>query len=318
MRSDEMRNPSFGAGFRLFAAAAVLAAAPPLVAQDARSAHTPGLTLASSVRGIVGTAALPLPWPLPGGHAERDTAFHIGWKPQADETAPMYAWSVDAMTAAAGLARLRSLGALGSARREVRMWMGFGIGAPDWMLRMVDEPGGARGELRFWWTGERARIGRFHGTPRQRAGHEALHRRFSRQMRGDTRRAGCTEWTESLDLETCRFTFRREPDWNAVLAAVDSLDAWTLANPATLTPPMRGGMHGSTLIVEVRDGDRYRTYAYWCPSLFPNLPEAARAHALAQLAEPMLARWRAIMSARFEAQERKAHRERLRRERAKI
>jgi hypothetical protein len=225
--------------------------------------------------------------------------IHVGWTPSADETRPMYAGSVDAVAHVLGWPLLRDSGALGGARREIRLWMISDLGAPDLVMRVVDGPGGAAGEVALWWPGA-SPPGENDSAP---DGWEA-ERGFARRMRADLASAGCTGDGKEAALETCRFTGPENPDWGAILARIDQLDAWTLANPATLQPPMRGGWHGTTLVVEVRDGERYRSYAYWCPSLFPHVPEARRAAALARLFEPFLAKWQEHMLERMAEQER--------------
>jgi hypothetical protein len=224
--------------------------------------------------------------------------IHIGWTPSADETRPMYAETVDAVAHVLGWPLLRDPGALDGARREVRLWM-VGFGAPDQVMRVVDGPDGATGEVALWWPGASP----FVGSDSALDGWKA-ERGFARRMRADLAAAGCTGDGRQAALETCRFTAPGNPEWDAVLARIDQLDAWTLANPATLQPRMRGGMHGTTLVVEVRDGERYRSYAYWCPSLFPRVPEARRADALARLFDPFLAKWREQMIERMAEQER--------------
>jgi hypothetical protein len=228
----------------------------------------------------------------------------IGWRPSADETRPRYATSVDPVAGLMGWPLLRDPGALGGARREVRLWMGFGIGSPDLAMRVVDGPGGASGEVVLWWPGEAPAGETFLGSDSERNEWAALRRGFAQRMRADLASAGCTESRRTVALETCRFTVPESPDWGAILARIDQLDAWTLANPATLQPPMRGGGHGSTLVVEVRDGERYRSYAYWSPSRFPHVPEARRADALAHLFHPFLAKWQELMMERMAEQER--------------
>jgi len=256
----------------------------------------------SGFRTLVLTAASAL---LCGGlSAQTGTAapreeLYIGWKPSADETRPMYTESVDAATQVLGWPRLRDPGALGGARREVRLWMGFGIGATDQVMRVVDNPGGATGEVALWWRGASPSGGSDSTQDGWR-----VERDFARRLRAELASVGCAGSGEQAALETCRFTVPENPDWGAILARIDQLDAWTLANPATLQPRMRGGMHGTTLIVEVRDGERYRSYAYWCPSLFPHVPEARRAVALRRLFDPFLAGWQELMTRRFEEQER--------------
>jgi hypothetical protein len=225
--------------------------------------------------------------------------IYIGWTPSADETRPMYAASVDAVSHVLGWPLLRDPGALGSARREVRLWMISDLGAPDQVMRVVDGPDGASGEVALWWRGASPA----RETDTAPDGWE-VERGFARRLRADLAAAGCTGDGKQAALETCRFTVPADPDWSAILARIDQLDAWTLANPATLRPQLRGGWHGTTLVVEVRDGERYRSYAYWCPSLFPDVPEARRADALAHLFDPFLTKWEEHMMERVAEQER--------------
>lgn len=131
-------------------------------------------------------------------------------------------------------------------------------------------------------------------------------RAFARRIRAELARDGCTDARRTGKTETCGLTVPARPDWAGILARIDELDAWTLANPAPLDPPLRGGMDGTTLVVEVRDGDPYRSYAYGCPTLSSGVPEVRRAAELASLFAPFFERAREGVRRESEARERQA------------
>jgi hypothetical protein len=69
---------------------------------------------------------------------------------------------------------------------------------------------------------------------------------------------------------------------------MDSLNPWTLPDPRTLNPPLRAGLDGWGILIEVRRGTQYRRYKYWAPDARHG-PEADRARQLAAIvrsAEP--------------------------------
>src|SRR5262245_59572223 len=80
-------------------------------------------------------------------------------------------------------------------------------------------------------------------------------------------------------MYTCRATFTRSPDWAAVLKRAEAAGLWTL--PDQWLPP--DGMQiteGWGIIVELRDGNRYRVYHYNNPDVRGPSPENASAVAI--------------------------------------
>lgn len=76
----------------------------------------------------------------------------------------------------------------------------------------------------------------------------------------------------------------RDPpvDWERFLEALRRHRILDLPDPSTLEGDGIRGTDGFTLVVEVLDGSRYHTYAYWNPWMQP-WPEARHAVAIADL-----------------------------------
>ena len=91
----------------------------------------------------------------------------------------------------------------------------------------------------------------------------------------------CGERKRGPDYEYCEASV---PDsvWARVLRRLDSLSVMRLPDESVLEPPVGLGMDGTTLVVEARTRERYRTYAYWTPR-----PEAP--HPEVRLASEILA-----------------------------
>jgi hypothetical protein len=147
------------------------------------------------------------------------------------------------------------------------------------MLRISEAPDGVMGELIYWWE-----VPRFVAPDSQG---EALVAR----MREETvayardravRMYGCAPPVHGEAAEACRAQFSQPPNWQTLLARIDSLDPWTLPDPRTLDPPLRVGLDGWSIAVETRVGSDYRTYEYWAPNAQRG-PEARRAAQLAAL-----------------------------------
>ena len=68
-----------------------------------------------------------------------------------DPAQPKFAYHLDQVARAAGLEPLRSQ-TRPRAQREIRLWDGFGIVAPEELLRIVQDSGGVHGSHLFWWS----------------------------------------------------------------------------------------------------------------------------------------------------------------------
>lgn len=178
----------------------------------------------------------------------------------------------DPYVEAAGLRPLRDE-ILPAGTREIRAWVGGGLGWPQELFRLLERGGRMSGEyIRYWQLDNRDPPAPDSMT------FAALVRYHERGRCGPVRRGA--------NAEACRAQFRREPDWSAVWRAADSLDIWTLPDASTL--PEVVGPNGERIIsldgwgitVELRDGPSYRLWHYANPDRKP-WPEAARATAFA-------------------------------------
>lgn len=174
-----------------------------------------------------------------------------------DPAEPRFAYFIDEVARAAGLEPLRSRPA-GKVRREIRLWEGFGIVAPEELLRVVETSSGVGGTHLFWWT------------PNDPASEAAADRDTAlisnAELFASLRKwYGCRRLRRTTDFEMCEATLRRGQTWAGILAQLDSLGVATLPDESELSPPGGIGLDGFTLVVEVRDGDRYRSYSYWSP-----------------------------------------------------
>ena len=64
----------------------------------------------------------------------------------------------------------------------------------------------------------------------------------------------------------CEATLPPNQTWAGVLEQLDTFDVGTLPDQSQLKPPGGIGFDGFTLVVEVRQGRRYRAYSYWSPT----------------------------------------------------
>ena len=178
----------------------------------------------------------------------------------------------DPYTEAAGLRPLR-LQAVSDGTREMRVWVGGGLGWPQELYRLTERGGRPSGEyIRYWRLDNHDPVGADSAT-------------FAALMRYHER-GRCELIPKGRFAEACRAIFQREPDWAAVWRVADSLGVWTLPDASTL--PEVVGPHGERTVtldgwgitVELRDATSYRTWHYGNPDTKP-WPEAARAMAFA-------------------------------------
>jgi hypothetical protein len=178
----------------------------------------------------------------------------------------------DSYTEAAGLRPLR-VERLPPGTREIRVWVGGGLGWPQEFFRLVERGGQLSGEYILYW-----RLDNHDAVGADSATFAALIRYH---QRGRCGRVGRGRYAEA-----CRALFEKEPDWRAVWRAADSLGVWTLPDASTL-PEVVGpsgerivSVDGWGITVELRDGSACRAWHYGNSDLKP-WPEAARATAFA-------------------------------------
>ena len=172
-----------------------------------------------------------------------------------DTSAPTYAWVTDSVAATAGFPSLSSEPLPSGVRRELRAYIGFGLAPLHYVYRIWEDQHGVHGWAGHWWQGVRVRYRS--ENPEADTVHAAW---LADGWRQDAARLGCIDLRARPDYETCTLP-TPQVDWHDIL---DTLDRLRIAR---LPPPRdRGGMDGITLVVEHRQGRRYRAYSYWTPS----------------------------------------------------
>ena len=178
-----------------------------------------------------------------------------------DPAQPVFAYHLDQVARAAGLEPLRGQ-TRPKAQREIRLWEGFGIVAPEELLRIVQDSGGVHGTHLFWWPPN---------DPESEAAADRDTNLISNAelFAGLKKDYGCRRLRRTPELETCEATLARGQTWAHILKQLDSLGIATLPDESQLKLSRGTGLDGFTLVVEIRDGGHYRAYSYWSP-----LPEA--------------------------------------------
>lgn len=190
-----------------------------------------------------------------------------------DTIEPRFSYRLDEVAAAAGILPLRAPEGLAGALREVRLWAGFGMYSPEHLLRVIESASGVHGVHLFWWT------------PNQHEDELAFDRdstRISNRELYEHLRAAyqCGPRRRQGDYEFCTSVTPGAGTWVQMLGRLDSLGVTTLPDAASLTPPGLTGFDGTSLVVEVRDSARYRTYSYWEPEEAADQVEIRRAAAI--------------------------------------
>jgi hypothetical protein len=154
--------------------------------------------------------------------------------------------------------------------REVRLWTQVEMGVPKQLYRFTERDGRVRGELVLYWSRAPGNL-----ATDERPG-ETMHDLMMYNLPGR-----CGHFTMTTDAAACRARFRREPAWKDALRETESHGLWTLPDPSLLPKENVISLDGWTMVVELRDGSRYRTYQYHDPGTHPQWPSDSRAAKIA-------------------------------------
>lgn len=179
--------------------------------------------------------------------------------PMADSVGAVFRSVIDSVAATAGLASLRDQELPRGVRREVRLYVGFGLAHPQQAVRVWEDAGGVHGWLGLWWPGTRLTYRISGGTEADYVQARQEHATWVAEVRDLAAESGCTEFRARPDYETCTLP-GRGIQWADVLAHLDGLGVARLPHPRD-----RLGLDGVTLVVEHRDTAGYRSYSYWSP-----------------------------------------------------
>ncbi len=207
------------------------------------------------------------------------------------DTAPSEVETIDRVARVAGLPALRPRPENPS-QRELRIWVGGGLGIPMQLLRIVDEGGRVRGEEILWLV---QTLPDSSVDPRWRAFMDSVPRWLREEFHcgpvatDTTHHAGAQPGYQHELAATCRVQFAREPDWRSVLAELEQHHVWTLPDASELPHIVRRRageeivtVDGVGVTVEGWNGTRYRAYTIANPDQQP-MPEFQDAWAILRL-----------------------------------
>lgn len=160
---------------------------------------------------------------------------------------------------------------------ELRVWVGFGIESPEYVVRIVPQPNRVIGARVFYWmTGT---------DPDKETEAERDSTMISdHELQQNLQRLfGCTRPTRRADYTVCEVTRPARDTWANILRRLDSLGIAQLPDARERSPPGPSGLDGTTMVVELRTKLGYRTYSYWTPSSQAPQPEVRRAAAIMEL-----------------------------------
>lgn len=191
------------------------------------------------------------------------------------EVAPLD--ETDAIPPALRIANLQTT-ALPDGDRELRVWSGLVVGYPHDGLVLRVHDGVATGKLvRYWPVNDSS----FDREPQPGEDRLDMEAQYAYHETGR-----CESIQRGPEAVACFVRLRREPEWGAVLAALDSANAWTLPDESGLK--RRGiTIDGWRLRVEARRGSDYRRYQYTNPQ-YVQPPEGQHAHRIGFLLDSLM------------------------------
>lgn len=209
--------------------------------------------------------------------------FARGTRP---DTAPAGTETIDLVARVARLPRLRPQPA-NPWLRELRIWVGGGLGIPMNLLRITNDGTRVRGEEILWL---RAWIPDTSADPAWRALIDTLPSWMRHDFQCGPLSADTIRFAElppdkpGLLVAACRVKFAREPDWKDVLDDLERHHIWSLPDAAELPHVVTRrageeivGVDGVGVTVETWNGARYRAYTIGNPDQqpFPEYRDAA-------------------------------------------
>jgi hypothetical protein len=187
---------------------------------------------------------------------------------QTDSIGRVFRDAVTAVARSGRLSRLDSTRLSTDVRREIRVYAGFGFGAPDRFIRVWEDAQGVHGRFGLFWFLQE--LSYANATPDD-----------DREMRDKTRKLAASIRAYADTALDCRAIMRRDveimvrgvmnvcwlderPDrinWAQVLARLDSAGVESVPSPVQ----PRRGLDGWAVVVELRNRAGYRAYNYYMP-----------------------------------------------------
>lgn len=147
-----------------------------------------------------------------------------------------------------GLGKLSEEG-IPCGEREIRIWFGFGVVLPDEMVRLRAHPDGkVDGEVLVYYP-------------------TSLHTEGSKESRAfeDVVSRSCKNQKIGEGVKTCTGVFKKQPDWKALYTKLVKIGVVTLPDESSLPKLSMHVSDGTSIVVELRDGNNYRSYEYSNP-----------------------------------------------------
>jgi hypothetical protein len=209
-----------------------------------------------------------------------------------DDTVPDEAETIDRVARVARLPRLRPQPPNRS-QRELRIWIGGGLGIPMRLLRITDDGTRVRGEQILWVV---QTIPDSNDSPRWRAFMDSVPSWLRDTFHCGPVSTDTTHYAEAQPgfqnelVAVCPVQFARRPDWRAVLAALERHHVWSLPDASELPVVVTRRQVNEEVItadgvgvtVEAWNGTRYRAYTIGNPDQQP-FPEYRDASAILRL-----------------------------------
>jgi hypothetical protein len=171
----------------------------------------------------------------------------------------------DSAALALGIGILRRASQL-EGSEEIRIWTGAALAVPEVLLRLTRRGDKVAGSMAWHWRLEEPDTA---VNGKQTVTIDAV-MRYSNAGRCRTiRRFG--------DAEACMIRLTGPPDWRAMWDSLDVLSVWTLPDQSELPRDGKMPLDGWSMTVEVRDGPRYRSYAYSNPDAHQHPAQVAAA-----------------------------------------
>ncbi len=149
-----------------------------------------------------------------------------------------------------GIPRLRTT-PLPKGVREIRIYTGLVVGYPHSGLIVREENGNVTGRLFRYWP--------LNDTSFTEIDMESS---YARNEAGR-----CTKPVRGKEAIVCTVLFTQEPNWRAVLASLDSVNAWSLPDESRV-PRYKEVIDGWVLRVEARRDTAYTRYQYHNPQVY--------------------------------------------------
>ena len=205
--------------------------------------------------------------------------FARGTRP---DTAPSERETLDLVSRVARLPVLR-VHPPGQGRRELRLWVGGGIGIPEDLIRLTIDGERVQGQVVRYVI---QTLPDREVDPRWRAFMDSVpdwlrHTFGCGEVSTDTlRHSGAQQGYRSELVAVCTSHYPREPDWRALLRELEAHQVWTLPDESEL-PSIANvvSVDGGGVTVEAWDGGRYHTYTYGLSESIPT-PERRDAGAI--------------------------------------